>query len=468
MGSMSKSSALFFVLISLMALTVATSQPALADSQASRLQWSKTFGYLSAYSIAQTSDGGFLIAAQEAGSYDYVGHLGFNYNNVTGVLLKIDPAGNLLWSKTLPLLPTVMVSTDGGFVIGGEVNIFFGYGETDLASYPIYQSFSALLKIDVNGNSLWNQTYNLPGQPMQMSNQTEPTLLGIGVGANVKFLAQTNDGGFVFGGTMNLGDTTFNPFPVKAWLIRTDPYGDSLWNNTYGLGIGSTSDQNDTERSNTALSIVQTADGGFLFVGDVDGAALIKIDAVGRVQWMRDDTLVDYIQSNHISNYTQYNSITKTEDGGCILVGFAHGGETTEPYLEKLDAGINQVWNRTYNVLQYAFTFAFRLSATNGYFFSSASSLVKTDLAGNLEWVNDNNGTINSMIQTSDGGYALAGLTASSPGSEIETTYIWIAKLNSLSGIPEFPTLIILPLLLCMFSVAVILEHRKTSKFKKV
>jgi hypothetical protein len=65
--------------------------------------------------------------------------------------------------------------------------------------------------------------------------------------------------------------------------------------------------------------------------------------------------------------------------------------------------------------------------------------LVKTDALGNEEWNRTYGGAkndfANSVVQMSDGGYAIAGDTLSFGAGDYD---FWLIKTNS-QGVPEFP-----------------------------
>ncbi len=186
---------------------------------AGNMLWRKTFGGSGndrAYSVQQTSDGGYVVAGYTesygAGSYDVY-------------LIKTDSAGNMQWQKTFgesgdDRAYSVQQTSDGGYVVAGSINM----GTTNSDVY--------LIKTDSIGNIQWQKT-----------------LGGVG-GRSVQ---QTSDGGYVIvGTTWSLGTAN------DVYLIKTDSAGNLLWEKTIG---GS-----DAERGN---SVQQTTDGGYVIGGSI-------------------------------------------------------------------------------------------------------------------------------------------------------------------------------------------------------
>jgi hypothetical protein len=428
---------LLFVCLLLLSTTPSVSTVK-ATSAAPELQWSKTYGYIAAYGITQTSDGNLLVAAQKADSYDYTGHLGFSYNNVVGILMKIDTEGNVLSNKTLHILPKVMQSTgDGDLIIAGDYTKFYGYSSTDMAEFKISQYFASLAKMSQDGESVWTRSYNLPGQPMTKLNET--TFGAWSVGAHVTFLLQLNDGGYLLGGTSNLGGSLSSPVVNHAWLIRTNSSGDSLWVKTYGF--------------TSVKSVVQSADGGFLLVGDEAGYVLVKVDGSGNIEWSKETG--DF-------GYAVFNSIIQTEDG-CLLVGY----QDSEPFLLKIDKNFNQIWNKTFTSENFG-TAMLQNDVEKNYLFTTVGGLlVKTDFDGDILWTCAYNGAINCLTSTNDGGYVFAGKLSSN--SMIQTTSILIGKLSGSNAnpSPSVPELNITWLVLLVLSISMILAVVKALKIRK-
>jgi hypothetical protein len=165
------------------------------------LLWKKTFGgsgWDVGCSVQQTSDGGYIIA----GNTDSFGAGGDDV-----YLIKTDSAGTLTWQKTFGGIhndygESVQQTTDGGYIIAGST-ISFGAG-----SWDVY-----LVKTDSIGNLLWQKTFGGSGWD---------------VGPSVQ---QTTDGGYIIGGET----TSFGADQFDAYLIKTDPNGNLLWQKTLGI-----------------------------------------------------------------------------------------------------------------------------------------------------------------------------------------------------------------------------------------
>jgi hypothetical protein len=345
--------------------------------------WSKTYGgtgndYASGNNV-QTNDGGYAISGYTS-SYGAGGQDAW--------LIKTDSIGNIEWNLTYggPLDDTFtdMIKTkDGGLVLLGNT-LSFGAGN--------YDSF--LMKVNASGTILWNQTYG-----------------GIGSDQAIA-LWQTGDGGYALVGSTNSSGTG----NFDCWLVKTDPTGNILWNKTYG-GTG----------NDYGAMVVQANDAGCAIAGrtavlgsTANDAWLIKTDSTGTMLWNKTygGTAND-----------QANAIVLTSDGGYALFGptssFAVGGQ--DAWLFKTDANGNMIWNKTYGGTGNEFCLYLLQTSDGGYAFCGSENsfgsggtdvwLVKTDATGNMlwqkTWGGPNNEDAYSMIQTSDGGYALVGGTRS-------------------------------------------------------
>ena len=217
--------------------------------------WTRTYGEWRidfGTAVEQTSDGGYIIAGFTE-NFDMLW-----YDNM--YVIKIDSAGDIIWDRTFGEVGTpelayaVKQTPDGGYIVAG---CSWSYGA---GSYDVY-----LVKLDLNGNMLWNRTFGGAG---------------IDVGYEVEL---TSDGGFIVAGFTN----SFGAGGYDVYLIKTDINGDTLWTKTYG-GAGNEGyvDVLNSYRDNIGLK--QTNDGGFIVVGYTEsfGAGstdiyLIKPDSLG-------------------------------------------------------------------------------------------------------------------------------------------------------------------------------------------
>ena len=250
--------------------------------------WYKTFGgsgQEEAYSVQQTSDGGYVLVGFTQGSVSWTSHI---------YLVKTDAFGDSTWSKTLGDTSgscgcTVRQTADGGYVIVGNI----GYSDT-LSMY--------LLKTDASGSELWKRRF-------------------VGCGwSGGQCVQQTTDGGYILVGADYFDDKG------HVWLIKTDSLGNTVWSRTFGGGS-----------ENIGYWVQQTTDGGYILTGKVDslgagtpGVWLIKIDAFGNKLWSRTPT-------GH--KYDRGRCVQQTTDGGYIIAGDMNTGHGFgDIYLIKTDA----------------------------------------------------------------------------------------------------------------------------------
>ncbi|MGD8565963.1 MAG: hypothetical protein PVF96_06415 [Candidatus Bathyarchaeota archaeon] len=203
------------------------------------------------------------------------------------------------------------------------------------------------------------------------------------------------------------------------------------WNKTYG---GVNDDQ--------AYVVIQTCDGGFAIVGFTDSfgagdydSMLIKVDYLGEVQW--NQTYGD--TGNDITS-----TVVQSTDGGYAMLGYTDNPSLglNDFYFVKTDASGNKLWNKTYGGVNHDFGYSIIQTSDGGYALCGSTGsfgsgqddiwLVKIDALGNMEWNKTYGGTNNefctSIIQTDDGGYAIAGVTRSF-GAGAED--FWLVKTDS-------------------------------------
>jgi len=297
-----------------------------------------------------------------------------------------------------------------------------------------------LISLVVASSEMWSRTYGGAGEDVAYS------------------LGETSDGGYSIAGATN----------GNVLLVKTDEQGNLEWNHTYGGG--------------RAYSLVKTSDGGYAIAGYTNSFSsegtdfwLIKTDEFGNMEWNKTYGRVD-AEWIRITGEVRDNaySLVATSDGGYALTGDTSPhilGSPRDVWLVKIDAYGNMEWNRTYGGESYEDAYSLVATSDGGFAIAGCTRsfgagfedfwLIKTDEYGNMEWNRTYGGEewerARSLIETSDGGFALAGYTDSFGAEGYD---FWLVKTDESGVIPEFPSWISLPLLLVATLAAIIYKQR--------
>jgi hypothetical protein len=233
-------------------------------------------------------------------------------------------------------------------------------------------------------------------------------------------LQQTVDGGYAIAGTYYAG--------YDVGLLRTDGSGLLLWRKSFGhpdIGCG--------------YSAHQTADSGFIETGFISANGndiyLVKTNSSGDTMWTR--------RFGGDSAETG-NSVQQTSDGGYIITGctksFGNGGR--DVYLVKTDTVGDTMWTRTFGGANDDEGNSVQQTTDDGYIIAGYTAsfgrggrdayLIKTDSIGDRIWVRTfggfNDDEAFSVQQTTDGGYIVAGYTKSYGAGGAD---VWLIKTDS-------------------------------------
>lgn len=366
------------------------------------IPWNRTYGgnkSEGAFSVIQTSDGGFALTG-------YTDSFGAGDDDFW--LVKTNSQGEMEWNQTYggserEQAYSVMQTHDGGYAVAGYT---WSFGPGTFWNFW-------LVKTDSQGKMEWERAY------------------GRDLGAHAFAATHTLDGGFILAGRIRANWEDF-------WVVKTDMNGTMEWNHTYG-GFG----------DDVAYTIIQTADEGFAVAGSThshskfgaDDCWLIKINGTGDVEW--DHTYGGF------STDVAY-ALSQTSDKGFALVGRTHsyGDERGDFLFIKTDQNGTLLWQKVFGGIEPEEARAVIQTPDNGFLITGKTSsygfgrqdiwILKIDSHGEVLWNQTYGGSSNersySIIQAEDGGFVVAGLTASYTAAYSD---YWLIKIPSDFTLPE-------------------------------
>ncbi len=416
-------------------------------AQAPLLEWQGTYGGTGpdvAIEIQPTTDGGYIVTGYS--NSDNNGDVTGNHGVTDFWVVKIDNTGTIQWQKSLGGSgqdhgQSGQQTADGGYIIGGYTTSNDG----DVIGFNGGHDFWAV-KLDSNGNIEWQNP------------------LGGSVDDYGREIKQTADGGYIMIGFTysNNGDVSGNHGEADYWVVKLDASGAIQWEKTLG---GTSTDEGD--------SIQQTADGGYIATGhsfSSDGDVtsgnqglrdywVVKLDSNGTIEW----------ENSMGGSATDYGwHIIQTTDGGYIVAGdtSSDDGDVTghqgisDYWVVKLNSTGDIQWEKTLGGSLDDEAKSIRQDTDGGYLVAGISGsmdgdvsgniggpdfwVVKLDPNGNLLWEKSLGGSSNEGAEgiqlTSDGGYIVAGYTASNDG-DVSGNHgnldFWVTKLSGSLGSPE-------------------------------
>jgi len=317
------------------------------------------------------------------------------------LLLKVDSSGRRQWSQTYGngCFNSLTQTADGGYALAGSGDINF-------------------VRTDSDGNMMWSKNYTNSSVPFHANS-----------------VIQTSDGGYALAGwTSNYSNSL-----EWDWTIKTDSYGDIIWTKTFGTSRG----------NSLAQEILQDTDGGYVLAANHN---VSKLDSEGNLQWTTSAVIV--------------TSLIKTADDGYLLAAGNGGG------LIKFDEEGNKEWSNVYRFEGARWSFLHSVSQTGdgGYVLAGDTYPVYDGLGwvvkiaengtveGEVSFPPESgiNNSILSIIEADDGNYVFTGYK----NAPDRTGVVWVAKVAPSTVIPEFPSSIILPLVITITLMAVIYRKR--------
>lgn len=280
---------------------------------------------------------------------------------------------------------------DGGYLVAGLSN------STGVNGFKVW-----VLRLDAAGNILWQKSY------------------GGSMDEFARAMSLTSDGGFIVAAdTLSFGVSTYT-----TWIVRFNSDGDILWQNTYNGGSINTN------------SISQTSEGGYIVGRFVDqlidgslvmGPQLLKLNPDGSVAWAK-----TYEEASPAAGGFFGPAITtQTSDGGFLLASTT-GKFQGSPWVVKLDAMGNVVWQNEYLGTNDNFVSSAGQTHDGGFIIaagttgltSATASFLRLNADGSVKWekaypIGQAKPEGFSIQQTTDDGFIVAGGTGTLPDSTL-------------------------------------------------
>lgn len=279
-----------------------------------------------AFSIQQTSDGGYILAGGTTSSSTYQDFL----------ILKLNSDGTIAWQKVYggpgynDIAYSVQQTSDGGYIVSGITGSFGEY------------NWAWVLKLNSEGSISWEKSYGIRG-----GNQF------------AIFVQQTSDGGYIVLGSLAAG---------RSWVLRLNSDGSIAWQKSCGNCFG-------------ANSIQETSDVGYVLAGvcsDSGFAVVLKLHSDGSIAWV----------NAYGASVASYGAvcIRGTSDGGYIVAGTRYTKDTrSDVWLMKLNSDVSIAWQKTYGGCNYDYPRSIQQTSDGGYIV--AGSTESFGAGGGDAWV---------------------------------------------------------------------------------
>jgi photosystem II stability/assembly factor-like uncharacterized protein len=331
------------------------------------------------------ADGGYILVGQCDRSRSEGG--------MDVCLIKVDGNGDTVWKTVLGeseheynYVHSAAATADGGCVI---------VGQTGCDAW--------LVKVDARGAQEWAQTFG--EDQMDIETCVEADSISV-----------IPDGGYVLLGRSvpnTRGNYEDRLASANRWLLRTDARGNLNWRVSLDVCCP------------LLHSVVRSADGGMAIIGtaswSVGEAYLVKTSPDGRVRWSR-------LYEEEAPCGTA-SSLLQSADGGYVFVQTRDSNSEAEAdsdiWLVKTSSEGNKEWEQSYTSSKYDEVAQVVLTVDGGYILVGATTLpgegslgiwvIKTDVNGEKEWettlgdVGTGEGV--AIAPTPDGGYLVLGRT---------------------------------------------------------
>jgi hypothetical protein len=204
--------------------------------------WSRAYDFAYCHAVIQTSDLGFILVGYKEEQFGYYGN----------IMIRTDPEGDTLWTKTIPLPGyydnnSVLQLEDNGFIIAGLFDDPEIFDEDPM---------TMLIRADSEGDTLWTRNH--------------------WVGTPICIRECRFHSGYILSSRLWISPGGIYPDIYYLYITRLDNEGNMIWSRRF-----------DGYTYNISNNVTQTSDGGFLLTGYKQvntmpaDAILIKLDSLG-------------------------------------------------------------------------------------------------------------------------------------------------------------------------------------------
>lgn len=351
------------------------------EAQETTLLWEKDFqnkGSEDFNSIIQTSDSNFVCvgASIKFGVYD---------NDLW--YAKLDSEGDTIWTKSF--------NREGVYSNANDVLEMKGFNGDLLIVGKLVNHLMAI-RTDSKGNIKWEKTFG-------------NNFISTGAFSVI----QTYNNGFVICGSAVMLKN--GHFDWDIWLLSINSRGDIQWSNTYDLG---------NENTEAGISIIETADSGFVVVGHEgfpfespwDDLLIMKIDKEGNKLWHKLYGTNGYDRALDV----------KELKNKCLIISGLYGplDGNADTWLLKTDQYGDTLWTKKYGGDLTEWGSSIALTDDEGFIVTGVTEsfsngfwdmwIFRTDSVGETLWSQNFGGSSadegRSIIKTYSGDYVAAGM----------------------------------------------------------
>ena len=328
-----------------------------------RKQWERTLNFKIGQSntlafikgIAQTSDGGFILAGEVATNCDY---LPFDCGPIAASLVKLRPNGTTAWKKSLRaydgyFFTSVIAMPDTGFIAVGGLRDVYGYQtENQLIAIRFTATGDTLWEksFKASGGISWDTQNKLQDLPLISSKPTSdngfiaafPSTDGIDVfkiteSGNLEWKNLLTMGGFVYqslgvtaaGEAIVVGTTTHS---TKLAFVILKADGSLKWKSEYSIKLPGA--------IQSISSPIETADQGLAITGNghVDARGIYDYAFISKIDSSRKIVFQNLIGQTYENGPEIGTSIFATEAGGFTVFGSGRVHRLGDVFILKLNS----------------------------------------------------------------------------------------------------------------------------------